>query len=275
MTESGRKHLFFSSLRVNETGYVSGVRADAPIEIAVDIEKAVAAGVDFILTDSDAILTANHIPNDTLLWVVNERDGKTIWSPPTIQTEPSTTPSSTSAPSETARPSTEPSAPNNVLPVGVAIKIEDENAATIDGATRDQAFTAAGNSSEPRYPVMSGYFVQVKTSPSPRCQFEIVEGMLSCGQCSYILQQQRASTRDSVIRNKRAEFLSDLASKRGLAVADEKYQGRDLVQRGTQSPVAQIIRRAKDRRDNADRSGFWNLGMFGTATKQTTPMRPS
>ncbi len=170
MSESGRKHLFFSPLRVNETGYVSGVRADAPIEIAVDIEKAVAAGVDFILTDSDAILTANHIPNDTLLWVVNDREGKTIWSPPAVQAESSATPSGTPAPSEAARPSTEPSAPNNVVPVEVAIKIEDDNAATIDGATRDQAFTAAGNSSDPRYPVMSGYFVQVRTSPCARCQ---------------------------------------------------------------------------------------------------------
>ena len=156
----------------------------------------------------------------------------------------------------------EPSAPNNVVPVEVAIKIEDDNAATIDGATRDQAFTAAGNSADPRYPVMSGYFVQVRTSPCPRCQFELVDGMLSCGQCSYILHQQRASTRDSVIRSKRAEFWSTLAAKRGLAVTDEKllekYQGRDLVQRGTQSPVAQIIRRAKDRRDHANRSGFWN-----------------
>ena len=94
LSESGRKHLFFSPLRVNETGYVSGVRADAPVEIAVDIGKAVAAGVDFILTDSDAILTANHIPNDTLLWVINDKEGKTIWTPPSVQTEATATPSS-------------------------------------------------------------------------------------------------------------------------------------------------------------------------------------
>ena len=83
------------------------------------------------------------------------------------------------------------------------------------------------------------------------------------GQCSYIIQQQRTSNRDSVIRNKRAEFLSTLAAKRGLAVTDQKlldsYHGQDLVQRGTQSPVAQIIRRAKDRRDNANRQGYWNV----------------
>ena len=143
------------------------------------------------------------------------------------------------------------------MPVGVAIKIEDDNAATVDGVARDQVFNAAGNS------VMSGYFVQVRTYPCPRCQFELVDGMLSCGQCSYIIQQQRASNRDSVIRNKRAEFLSDLAAKRGLAVTDQNlldsYQGHDIVQRGTQSPVAQIIRRAKDRRGHANRQGFWNV----------------
>ena len=263
LSESGRKHLFFSPLRVNETGYVSGVRADAPVEIAVDIGKAVEAGVDFILTDSDAILTANHIPNDTLLWVINDKEGKTIWTPPAIQAETTATQSSQPTSSQEARPTTEPAEPSNVVPVGVAIKIEDDNAATVDGVARDQVFNAAGNSADPRYPVMSGYFVQVRTYPCPRCQFELVDGMLSCGQCSYIIQQQRASNRDSVIRNKRAEFLSDLAAKRGLAVTDQNlldsYQGHDIVQRGTQSPVAQIIRRAKDRRGHANRQGFWNV----------------
>ncbi len=38
-----------------------------------------------------------------------------------------------------------------------------------------------------------------------------------------------------------------------------KYHGGDLVKRGTSSPVAQIIRRAKDQRDNANRAGFWNV----------------
>jgi len=48
-SESGRKHAFFSSIRVGHKGYVSGMRADAPIEIAVDMVKAVEAGVNFIL----------------------------------------------------------------------------------------------------------------------------------------------------------------------------------------------------------------------------------
>ena len=137
LSESGRKHLFFSPLRVNETGYVSGVRADAPVEIAVDIGKAVEAGVDFILTDSDAILTANHIPNDTLLWVINDKEGKTIWTPPAIQAETTATQSSQPTSSQEARPTTEPAEPSNVVPVGVAIKIEDDNAATADGVARD------------------------------------------------------------------------------------------------------------------------------------------
>lgn len=36
-SESGRKHAFFSSVRVGHQGYISGMRADAPIEIAVDL----------------------------------------------------------------------------------------------------------------------------------------------------------------------------------------------------------------------------------------------
>lgn len=63
-SESGRKHAFFSSVRVGHQGYISGMRADAPIEIAVDLEKAVESGVDFILTDSDGVdwlRTFHHI----------------------------------------------------------------------------------------------------------------------------------------------------------------------------------------------------------------------
>lgn len=74
--ESRRKHAFFSSsCRIGESRYISGMRADAPIEVAVDVEKAVASGVDFILTDSDAILTSQHVPNTVLLWVVDDKLG--------------------------------------------------------------------------------------------------------------------------------------------------------------------------------------------------------
>ena len=48
-----------------------------------------------------------------------------------------------------------------------------------------------------------------------------------------------------------------------MRVDDEKllesYGGRDFSTRGTASPVAELIRRAKDRRDNANRAGFWNV----------------
>lgn len=84
-TESGRRHAFFSSCRVGEKGYISGMRADAPIEIAVDLPKAVECGVDFILTDSDAILTSQHVPNTALLWVRDDRTKVTIWTPPGIE----------------------------------------------------------------------------------------------------------------------------------------------------------------------------------------------
>ena len=82
-------------------------------------------------------------------------------------------------------------------------------------------------------------------------------------ECYPVVNAATTSARDSLIRQKRAEFLPSLAANRGLAVNDdnllEKYRGGDVVKRGTSSPVAQIIRRAKDRRDNANRGGFWNV----------------
>lgn len=87
--------------------------------------------------------------------------------------------------------------------------------------------------------------------------------VISCGQCSFIIQGRRTSNRDSLIRQRRAEFLSKIAEERGMRVDDEKllesYGGRDFSARGTPSPVVDLIRRAKDRKDNANRAGFWNV----------------
>ena len=267
-SESGRRHAFFSSTRVGESGYVSGVRADAPIEIAVDLPKAVESGVDFILTDSDAILTAQHVPNSALLWAIDDRNKITLWTPPSIDEKGEGQQTSDSATaqgaSSSARPSSKPEAEAvNVVPVGVAVKIEDNNQATVSAQDQKAIFEASAQSADPKYPVLSGFFVQVSTSPCPRCQFEVIDGMMSCGQCPYVIQGRKASGRDSLFRQRRAEFLAKIAKDRGVEISDEQllkdYSGQDFAVRGSASPVANLIRRSKDRRDIANRAGFWNV----------------
>ena len=204
-----------------ESGYVSGVRADAPIEIAVDLPKAVESGVDFILTDSDAILTAQHVPNSALLWAIDDRNKITLWTPPSIDEKGEGQQTSDSATaqgaSSSARPSSKPEAEAvNVVPVGVAVKIEDNNQATVSAQDQKAIFEASAQSADPKYPVLSGFFVQVSTSPCPRCQFEVIDGMMSGGQCSYVIQGRKASGRDSLFRQRRAEFLAKIAKDRGV-----------------------------------------------------------
>ena len=59
---SGHAHSYFSEVRVTESSYVSGPRADRPIEIRVAMAEAVKAGVIFIKAASEGILTRDVVP---------------------------------------------------------------------------------------------------------------------------------------------------------------------------------------------------------------------
>ena len=59
---SGRAHSYFADKRLTEEGYVSGVRAQQPIEIRVAMKEAVQAGIIFIKTASEGILTNDVVP---------------------------------------------------------------------------------------------------------------------------------------------------------------------------------------------------------------------
>ena len=73
---SGRAHNYFSDKQVAEKGYVSGVRAQRPIEIRVAMREAVLAGLVFIKTASDGILTKDTISPQFIL-SVEDTDNKT------------------------------------------------------------------------------------------------------------------------------------------------------------------------------------------------------
>ena len=59
---SGRAHNYFSDKKVDQERFVSGVRAQRPIEIRVAMREAVTSGLVFIRTTSDGILTKDVIP---------------------------------------------------------------------------------------------------------------------------------------------------------------------------------------------------------------------
>lgn len=123
-SESGRKHAFFSSVRAGQSGCISG-----PIEIAVDLEKAVASGVDRLRCD---FLTAQHVPNTTLLWVVDDKTSTTIWAPPDVEERREGSQGSSSLGRPSSKPETDAKKnEGKAVPVDLAVKFEDDNQATV------------------------------------------------------------------------------------------------------------------------------------------------
>ena len=66
---SGRARNYVADKRVSDDQYISGVRAQRPVKIRVAMREAVQAGVVFIKTVSDGILTKDVIPPQFLLSV--------------------------------------------------------------------------------------------------------------------------------------------------------------------------------------------------------------
>ena len=69
--KSGRAHGYFSSYLLNDARYQSGMRSNMPVEIAIDTFKAMAAGCEFFVTDSDGTLTRNTVPPDCIVSAVD------------------------------------------------------------------------------------------------------------------------------------------------------------------------------------------------------------
>ena len=67
---SGRAHrYYYADKRVADDQYAAGVRAQRPIEIRVAMKEAVQAGLIFIKTASDGILTKDSVPPQFILSV--------------------------------------------------------------------------------------------------------------------------------------------------------------------------------------------------------------
>ena len=66
---SGRARSYFSEVQVTDKQYVSGRRAERPIEIRVAMAEAVRSGVIFFKTASDGILTSDVVPSQFMISV--------------------------------------------------------------------------------------------------------------------------------------------------------------------------------------------------------------
>ena len=68
-SDSGRADSYFSEVRVTQGSYVSGLRAERPLEIRVAMAEAVNAGVIFIKTAPEGILIRDVVPAQFVLSV--------------------------------------------------------------------------------------------------------------------------------------------------------------------------------------------------------------
>ena len=78
-TESGRSQSHFSIHPVESSSYNAGVRATMPIELVIDFKYAIELGVVFFLSESDVMLTADIVPNDSILYYTDAKTGEVLW----------------------------------------------------------------------------------------------------------------------------------------------------------------------------------------------------
>ena len=79
VTESGRSQSHFSIHPVESSSYNAGVRATMPIELVIDFKYAIELGVVFFLSESDVMLTADIVPNDSILYYTDAKTGEVLW----------------------------------------------------------------------------------------------------------------------------------------------------------------------------------------------------
>ena len=76
--ETGRPHVFFADFPSTNEHYISGVRANKPLEIQIDLRMAIRAGLCFFKTESDGVLTRDKVPNYTIISVLDATNGD-VW----------------------------------------------------------------------------------------------------------------------------------------------------------------------------------------------------
>ena len=222
-SQSGRKHSYLSPSQVGDAAYKSGVRANQPIEVAFDTELALRSGVDLTLTTSDAITTAQHIPNSCILWVKDtkantfvysitdadkrkiyeqsmygDKKAKDVFGSAVAATEAQ----KEEAPAETpGRDSDVATGTTQVRHIQERVPADDETStpATVEqrkqAASQPTAYADTTTRAAPRGTIPSGTYVALPESPCPRCTNCLIDGMFSCMVCGYIIFSSKRSER--------------------------------------------------------------------------------
>ena len=69
--KSDRSHNYLSEVRLNDTSYKSDMRSNQPIEVTIDPIKAMEAGCEFFVTETEGVLTRGTIPPSCVISAVD------------------------------------------------------------------------------------------------------------------------------------------------------------------------------------------------------------
>ncbi|CAE7666205.1 kptA, partial [Symbiodinium microadriaticum] len=253
---SGRAHGYFSSYRLNDARYQSGMRSNMPIEIAIDTFKAMASGCEFFTTDSDGTLTRNTVPPDCIISAVDaskkdqplyvaESTEATITGEPAFRAkrdyEEAASSSSKAPPAAKTMP-IKPTAAKSSAPKPTANKMPPTTTTVeefADVAMDDDKATREGESSA------------------------AVDGMLSCLKCKAPQTDESSKVTKKFFENKglRLRLLATAAAGsrkpvENLISADFRQLNASTKKRGQMSAEATVVRDAKDRVVRANKLNY-------------------
>ena len=297
--KSGRAHGYFSSYRLNDARYQSGMRSNMPVEIAIDTFKAMGAGCEFFVTDSDGTLTRSTVPPDCIVSAVDtskndqplyvaESTEATLTGEPAFRAkrdyEEAASSSSMAAPvakapvikPTAAKPAPKPKKmPTNKMQVDEPADSEVPDATTdLDAATREGEPSAADVESDTTeageddpYPL--GSF------PCTNCQATVAKGMLFCLRCKAPQSNETSKVTKKFFENKglRLRLLATAAAGarkpvENLISADFRQLNASTKKRGQMSAEATVIRDAKDRVTRATKLNFSSVASRWTLDEQ-------
>ena len=70
-SRSDRSHNYLSEKRIGDADYMSGMRSTQPIEVTIDPAKAMQAGCEFFVTETEGVLTRGIIPPSAVITAVD------------------------------------------------------------------------------------------------------------------------------------------------------------------------------------------------------------
>ena len=255
--ETGRPHVYFADVPSTSDHYISGVRADRPLEIQIDLRTAIRAGLCFFKTESDGVLTRDKVPNYVILSVLDATNGD-VWYTRSEQSEADAT--AVSAKDDSLGMKREQAVAGDRSMALERIATTRTNAASPRApqgdAKRQKTFNPMEN-------------LEMKVAKCPVCNNDIFEGQVNCTTCG-----QLSPLNQRLLKDQQRNYIkqrSNLLKKMGLSTritaevlasvgtSDLREEDRISIVRGLNSPESAVIQEGRKKLKSALKNGYHSL----------------